>query len=146
MKPLPFTSIGLLAATLALPGCYVVPLDPRGEPVSYAAPAAPVAMAAPRPVPAVLHARLYPLNETAGKMGALTATVTDHANGHAVFSLVHAGEVLQGEASRTSAQRGIASAAGSGGTYVKCQYALAAHNRGTGACEFSNGARYQLHF
>lgn len=42
-----------------------------------------------------------PFNETAGKMGALTATVTDHANGH---------------------------------------------DRGTGTCEFSNGARYQLHF
>jgi len=130
-----------LAATLAsltLSGCYVVPIDMR-QPAVFP-------QVAPQPVPAVLHARLYPLNETAGKMGALTATVTDHANGHAVFTVPAAGELLQGEASRLDGKRGIASAAGPKGTYVKCEYALAAHNRGTGACLFSNGARYQLHF
>jgi hypothetical protein len=127
-----------VSLTTALSGCYVVPIDMR-QPAVFP-------HVVPQPVPAVLHARLYPLNETAGKMGALTATVTDHANGHAIFSLSAAGELLQGEASRLDAKRGIASAAGHQGTYVKCEYVLAAHNRGTGSCQFSNGARYQLHF
>ena len=159
----------LCSATLS--GCYVVPIDPRYPP----APGQPVVInqttgtpvTAPQPVPTVLQARLYPLNEMAGKMGALTATVTDSVNGHAVFSLNHGGELLQGEASRVAAgnpgfgsvhrevygdgrmpagQRGIASATGNRGTYVNCEYALADVNRGTGACLFSNGAKYQLHF
>jgi hypothetical protein len=135
----------LIATSLTaalLTGCYVVPIDMRQPPVyPHAAP-----QIAPQPIPAVLHARLYPLNETAGKMGALNATVTDHANGHAVFSLAHDGEILQGEASRIDGKRGVAGAAGPRGTYVKCEYVLAAYNRGTGSCQFSNGARYQLHF
>jgi hypothetical protein len=160
-----------LAAT-ALSGCYVIPIDPLNPPppgavlastsAGGASPALPV-----RPVPTILRARLYPLNETAGKMGALSATVTDSVDGHAVFSLTHGGETLQGEASRVatgypgfgkvhrevygdgrmpSGQRGIASAAGSAGTYVNCEYALNGPHRGTGACLFSNGAKYQLHF
>jgi hypothetical protein len=45
-----------------------------------------------------------------------------------------------------SGLRGIASAAGANGTYVNCEYALNGPNRGTGACLFSNGAKFQLHF
>src|SRR5690349_20679186 len=95
-------------ASLTLSGCYVVPIDARYPPVvpqSAPQPASyTVSVPAPQPLPAVLHARLYPLNETAGKMGALTATVADQANGHAVFSLSHDGELLQGEASRIDAK------------------------------------------
>jgi len=155
------SSIALLAAAGALSGCYVIPLDAPHSPAAAIVPAT-------QPIPIVLHARLYPLNETAGKTGALTAVVSDNANGHATFTLNYAGELLQGEASRVSAsypgfgkihrevynqsggmptgQRGIASAAGSRSTYVNCEYALTAPNRGTGACIFSNGAKYQLHF
>ena len=160
-------------AATALSGCYVVPIDPLHPPAPGQVVAVTssgggvVPVTAPQAVPTMLRARLYPLNETAGKMGALTATVSDSANGHAVFSLTHAGETLQGEASRVAAgypgfgtvhrevygdgrmpsgQRGIASAAGTGGTYVNCEYALNGPNRGTGACLFSNGAKYQLHF
>lgn len=160
-------------AATALSGCYVIPIDPLHPPAPgqvFAATSAGggvVPVTAPQPVPTMLRARLYPLNETAGKMGALTATVADSVNGHAVFSLTHAGETLQGEASRVAAgypgfgtvhrevygdgrmpsgQRGIASAAGTAGTYVNCEYALNGPNRGTGACLFSNGAKYQLHF
>jgi len=160
-------------AATALSGCYVIPIDPLHPPTPgqvFAATSAGggvVPVTAPQPVPTMLRARLYPLNETAGKIGALTATVADSVNGHAVFSLIHAGETLQGEASRVAAgypgfgtvhrevygdgrmpsgQRGIASAAGSAGTYVNCEYALNGPNRGTGACLFSNGAKYQLHF
>ena len=158
-----------LVAT-AVSGCYVIPIDPQNPPPSQSlvsSPSGAVPLAPARPVPGVLRARLYPLNETAGKMGALSATVSDSADGHAIFSLVHGNEVLQGEASRVapgypgfgtvhrevygdgrmpSGQRGIASAAGSAGTYVNCEYALNGPNRGTGACLFSNGAKYQLHF
>ncbi|HLS85830.1 MAG TPA: hypothetical protein VK043_05990 [Burkholderiales bacterium] len=157
-----------LGATALLSGCYVVPIDPRypaEQQVVVTQPAS--ATPAPRPLPITLQARLYPLNETAGKMGALTAVVSDSADGHATFTLHHAGEVLQGEASRVSAgypgfgtvhrqvygdgrmpagQRGIASGASPRGTYVNCEYALSGPNRGTGACLFSNGAKYQMHF
>ena len=164
------SSIAVLAAAGALSGCYVIPIDPSNPLPPGSAPHTSAAAIVPatQAVPTVLHARLYPLNETAGKTGALSAVVSDNANGHATFSLNYAGELLQGEASRVSAsypgfgkihrevynqaggmptgQRGIASAAGSRGTYVNCEYALGAANRGTGACIFSNGAKYQLHF
>lgn len=157
-------AVASLAAASTLSGCYVVPIDPR-VPAPVYQPGA--STGAPYPVPMTLQARLYPLNETAGKMGPLHATVVDSAEGRATFSLHHAGEVLQGEASRVApdypgfgavhrqvygqgampkGQRGIASAAGAKGTYVNCEYALNGPNRGTGACLFSNGAKYQLHF
>jgi hypothetical protein len=160
-----------LCGTAMLSGCYVIPIDHPQAPGHVLAVTSPgtstVAVPAPQPVPTILQARLYPLNEMAGKMGALTATVKDRLTGHATFSLSQGGEVLQGEASRVpagypgfgkvhrevygdgrmpSGQRGIASAAGAAGTYVNCEYALSAPNRGMGACVFSNGAKYQLHF
>ena len=156
-------------AAAVLSGCYVVPIDGRQPtPQQLATPgASAVVIPGSHPVPAALEARLYPLNEMAGKMGPLTASVVDRVNGHASFSLTQGGELLQGEASRVpagypgfgnvhrevygqgqmpSGQRGIASASGNRGTYVNCEYALTASNRGTGACLFSNGAKYQLHF
>jgi len=164
--------IAALCAGCSVSGCYVIPIDygnPPGQarlPAQGQGGAAIVGVPPAQAVPTTLQARLYPLNETAGKMGALSATVVDSANGHAAFSLNQAGELLQGEASRVPAgypgfgsvhrevygdgrmpagQRGIASAAGARGTYVNCEYALSAPNRGTGACLFSNGAKYQLH-
>jgi hypothetical protein len=144
----------VLAACMAaaLSGCYVIPIDPvrtPGQVVTVSPGTGTVSVPASQPVPTTLQARLYPLNETAGKTGALTATVVDTANGHASFNLTYAGELLQGEASRLSgphAGRGIASAAGPRGTYVNCEYAVRGVNRGTGTCQFSNGAKYQLHF
>jgi hypothetical protein len=172
MKRKSVIAVSALAASLS--GCYVIPVDPRypptpGQPyvVTPVPPAPGVPVTAPQSVPTNLQARLYPLNETAGKMGALTANIVDSVNGHATFSLTQGGEVLQGEASRVApdypgfgsihrqvygdgrmpaGQRGIASAAGTHGSYVNCEYALNAPNRGTGACLFSNGAKYQLHF
>ena len=159
--------------SLAVSGCYVVPVDSHTTPAGQAliwsptTPPAATPVTAPAALPATLQARLYPLNETAGKTGALTANVSDNANGHAIFTLNYAGETLTGEASRVAAgypgfgsvhrevygdgrmptgQRGVASATGGRGTYVNCEYALMAANRGTGACLFSNGAKYQLHF
>ncbi|HWA36772.1 MAG TPA: hypothetical protein VG873_02820 [Burkholderiales bacterium] len=158
-------AVAALAATASLSGCYVVPIDPRVPPATYEPGTSPAFV--PAALPVMLQARLYPLNETAGKMGPLSATVMDSANGRASFSLNYAGELMQGEASRVAAdnpgfgnvhrevygqghmpkgQRGIASAASPRGVYVNCEYALSAPNRGTGACLFSNGAKYQLHF
>ncbi len=153
-----------LTATL-LAGCYVVPID--GRPYPPPAPAHNPDAAGPLQR-LNLQARLYPLNDTAGKMGMLTAQVTDTLNGHGTFSLGVAGELLQGEASRVTndhpgfgavhrqvygdghmpgaGRRGIANAGGTRGTYVNCEYVLTAAARGTGACLFSNGARYQMHF
>lgn len=146
-------AITAIAAGVSLSGCYVVPIDPRypaAEQPGLNTVPRPLAVPASQPVPTTLQARLYPLNETAGKMGALTAMVSDNVNGHATFSLSHAGELLQGEASGVPAeypgfgkvhrevygegrmpagQRGIASAAGPRGTYVNCEYALNAPNR-----------------
>jgi hypothetical protein len=97
----------------------------------------------PQGGPASLQARLHPLNEIAGGMGPLSVTLNDNVSGHASFSLTYAGEQLQGE---PAGQRGIASAAGARGLYVNCEYAIMASNRGAGACLFSNGAKYQVHF
>ena len=157
----------------ALSGCYVVPIDPRyppepGHPVVITQPGPNlVPMPAPQTMPAILQARLYPINDVAGQMGALSAVVNDNLNGHATFTVNYGGDTLQGEASRVpnnypgfggvhrqvygdgrmpTGQRGIASAAGGRGSFVNCEYALTAAAKGTGACLFSNGARYQLHF
>jgi len=173
MKRKSVLAVSAVLVAASLSGCYVVPIDPRYPPpapgqslvMTPAGTAVPVP--APQPVPANLQARLYPLNEMAGKMGALTANIVDSVNGHATFSLSQGGDLLQGEATRVAqdypgfgsvhrqvygdgrmpaGQRGIASAAGARGSYVNCEYALTAPNRGTGACLFSNGAKYQLHF
>lgn len=167
-------AIGLaMGASALLSGCYVVPIDPRyppepGQPMVIASSGSSSVVLPPSPlVPTTLQARLYPLNETAGKMGALTATVVDSLNGHATFTLPEGGDLMRGEATRVATdypgfgsvhrqaygdghmprgQRGIASAVGAHGSYVNCEYALTAPDRGTGACLFSNGAKYQLHF
>ena len=155
-------------ASLAVSGCYIVPIDmpPPSAGVNYSPTAFAGGLPNP-PSPTVQQVRLYPLNETAGKTGMLAASVSDNARGHATFSVNYGGEILSGEAQRVPAgypgfgrvlrdvygdgkmpagQRGVAAATGGNGTYVNCEYALTAANRGTGACLFSNGAKYQLHF
>jgi hypothetical protein len=161
------------SAAASLSGCYVVPIDPRVAPEHgyhpvYVQPAQSVAVVpAQQPVPVALRGRLYPINDVAGRMGALTATASDNLTGHATFTIHYDADPLRGEASRVSdnypgfgkvhrqvygegrmpaGQRGIASAAGAQGNFVNCEYALTAAARGTGVCLFSNGAKYQLHF
>lgn len=165
-------ALSLIAASLT--GCYVIPIDSRmPPPAMYSGTQpegspAPVIVPAPQPQPVVLQARLYPANDVAGKMGVLTATVTDNLNGHGTFTINASNELLQGEATRvggdypgfgnihrqvygdgrmpTVGRRGIANAAGARGTYMNCEYVLTTAARGTGACVVSNGARYQIHF
>jgi hypothetical protein len=164
-------------AAVAVSACVVVPLDPRtGQPYPVSAPppnnpAVTVITppAASPPQPAVLTARLYPLNSQANKAGMLTAVVVDQQGGRGNFSLSYLGDNLQGEASRVDAgyaafgrvhqealgitqsrsysgQRGIANGVGGKGVSAQCEYLITGQARGTGACVFSDGAHYQMHF
>ena len=103
-------------------------------------------VAAP-PAPVVLHARLYPANELANRTGVITGTVTNMRTGKGRFQLQYQNETLLGEATRhgNDEKRGIASAYGSGGTFMQCEYQMNTPVQGAGTCTFSNGARYQVH-
>lgn len=160
-----------LAASLAFPaialsGCYVVPvvdsqgtvqyqhypLPPAGTPVVaahgvYPAPAVyPVPLSGP-PSPAILNARLYPDNELATRTGVITGTVANMMTGKGRFQLQYGSEILTGEATRVSndERKGIASAFGSSGAFMSCEYQMNNPRQGAGTCVFSNGARYKVH-
>ena len=119
--------------------------------------------------PALLNVRLYPLNAQANKGGLLSAQVLDNNAGHGTFSVPYLGDVLQGESTRVDAsyaafgrvhqqvlgmssprvftgRRGIANAYGPRGVNAQCEYVLTGPGAGTGVCEFSDGANYQMHF
>jgi hypothetical protein len=148
--------IGVLAASaVSLSGCYVLPVAPEGYPYGYPAypasppPAAaiPYAGAAAGQIPATLPARLYPANEIATQTGVVHGTVTNMMTGKGRFLLNYRGETLSGEATRVDgdSRRGVASAYGSGGSYMSCEYQMRTPQQGAGTCQFSNGAKYQVH-
>jgi len=136
------------------------------NPVTVITPPAPAAGVAPQP--SVLSARLYPLNTQANKGGLLTAVVVDNNTGRGSFTMAYLGDTLQGEATRVDAsyaafgrihnevlgysqrsfngRRGIANAFGSKGVNVQCEYVVTGPSMGTGVCQFSDGAKYQMHF
>ena len=141
--------------------------DAQGQPQSPVTIITPPVL--PQPAqPSVLSARLYPLNPQANKGGLLTAVVIDNNTGRGSFTLAYLGDTLQGEATRVDAgyaafgrihnevlgastrsfsgRRGIANAFGPKGVNVQCEYLITGPGMGTGACEFSDGAKYQLHF
>ena len=153
---------------------YPINRDTRGDASSTAAPApasvtivSPPAPAGP-PQPTVLNARLYPLNPQANKGGLLTAVVVDNNAGRGSFTLNYLGDTMQGESTRVDAnyaafgriynevlglnqrnfggRRGIANAYGNKGVNAQCEYLITGPGIGTGACQFSDGARYQIHF
>jgi hypothetical protein len=165
-----------MVAALALTACVAVPIDTRSGQVYWppaSSPTAPrealavVVPAAPSP-PATYTARLYPINDIANRAGMLTAIVVDGHGGRGSFTLSYLGEPMQGEATRvenghvgfgrihrevlglvtvtTQGRRGIANAFGARGVNAQCEYVLSGPSQGTGACLFSDGARYQLHF
>jgi hypothetical protein len=147
-------------------GPYVVTArDAQGQvPVAVVTP--PVAAGPPQA--SVLTARLYPLNAQANQGGLLTALVVDNNTGRGSFTLAYLGDTLQGEATRVDAsyaafgrvhnevlgysqrpfsgRRGIANAFGSKGVNAQCEYLITGASLGTGACMFSDGAKYQMHF
>jgi len=156
-------------AALALSGCYVVPIAPDGTPVYPAypinvpaplvVPAPATAASAPPPyvaaqpvlgapaMPAVLQARLYPSNDAATRVGMLSGSVTNMMTGKGRFQLEYRGEVLVGEATRVPGddRSGIANAYGDRGTYMNCTYRMTTPFQGTGTCNLSTGAQYQVH-
>ena len=147
----------MMGSALSLAGCYVVPVaGPEGQTLYAAYPIPPTYPVAPAPAsgahpgtafPVVLNARLYPDNDLASQGGVVTGTVANMMNGKGRFQLQYGGEVLTGEATRVSndSRRGIASAYGSGGSFMSCEYQMSNPRQGAGSCTFSNGARYKLH-
>ena len=142
-----------MAASLALSGCYVVPVNPEGYPgYPYAAtplpiPPLPASGPAQAVAPTVLQARMYPANERASQSGVLSGTVTNTALGKGRFQLNYRGETLTGEATRVDgdARRGLASAYGPSGTFMSCEYQMQSARQGVGTCTLSDGAKYQVH-
>jgi hypothetical protein len=139
----------LSVATLALAGCYVVPVyGPDGQvtPALYPIPPAPGTAGHP-PVPVTMQARLYPANDLANQTGMVSGTVTNMRTGKGRFQLQYGNEILTGEATRhgRDEKSGVASAYGSGGTFMQCEYQMNSPVQGAGLCTFSNGARYRLH-
>jgi hypothetical protein len=154
MKANPRLIAALSLASLAVAGCYVVPtaVGPDGQPIytAYPLPPVPPAPATIPPgaaSPIVLHARLYPDNDLATQTGVVTGAVTNMMNGKGRFQLQYGNEILTGEATRVSGddRRGIASAFGSSGSYMSCEYQMNTPRQGAGTCMFSNGARYKVH-
>ena len=147
MKTRNHVAIALTLPAIALSGCYVVPVAHDGTPVWPAPVAAPQPAAASPAFPAVMQARLYPANDVASRIGALSGTVTNMMTGKGRLQLAYKGEMLTGEATRVAddERRGVASAIGSNGTYMSCEYQLRTPVQGTGICTFSDGARYQVH-
>ena len=115
-----------------------------------------------------MHVRLYPLNAQANRSGLLTAQVVDNNAGRGTFLVPYLGDTLQGESTRVDAgypgfgivhqqvlgasprssggRRGIANAHGARGVNAQCEYVLTGQGTGTGVCQFSDGAHYQMHF
>ena len=142
------------------------PFASRDLPGTVTVVTAPPAAAAPQAT--TLSVRLYPLNPQANKGGLISALVVDNNAGHGTFSVPYLGDTLQGESTRVdssyaafgrihnevlgtaqrsfSGRRGIANAFGSKGVNAQCEYLLTGPGSGTGACLFSDGAKYQMHF
>ena len=147
-------------ALVALTGCVAVPTGPNGPYAYYPLAAVPPAntyadprgtMAVPQSylaqMPAVLQARLYPSNDIAAQTGMVSGTVTNMQTGKGRFQLQYGGELLVGEATRVDgdARRGVASAYGTSGGFMSCEYQMSSPRQGAGSCTFSNGAQYKAH-
>ncbi len=148
----PTAILATLIVSAGLTGCYVLPIGPDGQPVypaypPYATAQNPYPAPAPMAMPMVLQARLYPTNDAASQTGMLSGTITATPGGKGHFQLNYRGEILTGEATRVSndERRGVASAFGQGGLSMSCEYQMKDQRQGAGTCNFSNGARYQVH-
>jgi hypothetical protein len=134
----------------------------------YAVSPTPPVVAVQPPAPTLINVRLYPLNAQANKGGLLTAQVVDNNAGHGTFTVPYLGDTLQGESTRvdasypsfgvvhqqvlgaspriTTGRRGVANAYGARGINAQCEYVLTGPGAGTGVCQFSDGAYFQMHF
>ena len=138
---------GLGLATVAMAGCYVVPINPQtGQPQS--AYSTPQPLPVPPPASVTFAARLYPANDAAASYGMVGAVVTNDLNGRGTFSTVINGESFNGEATRmagSSSREGVANGAGNRGSYISCRYQMNSSTLGTGQCKLSNGAAFTMH-
>ena len=155
-------------AALSLSGCYIVPIGSedlgkihllmqqqanQAAPANAAPKSAAAQTASPAPaspqvtVPTSIQARLYPVNEIATENGMLTGSVTNMMNGKGRLQVSYRGELLTGEATRVAndERKGVASAWGPNGSFMTCEYQMSSPIRGAGTCNFSDGARYQVH-
>ena len=134
----------LSAYTLALAGCYVVPVVDRQGNMQYEYYSLPPAGAPSNSSAIALNVRLYLNNDIASQTGVVNGTVINMMNGKGRFQLQYGGEVLTGEPTRVSGdtRKGIASAYGSSGSYMNCEYQMDTPRQGAGTCTFSSSARY----
>lgn len=139
-------------AITALPGCYVVPMQPTPASTTVVVPSgpatpAPVVLPAAPQGPVTFTARLYPANEIASAYGMVAAMVTNDLNGRGHFSTAINGENFVGEATRVagSSREGLANGAGNRGSYLNCRYTMNSPTLGTGSCRLSNGALFTMH-
>jgi hypothetical protein len=136
-----FLAASLAGATLALTGCYVVPVQPQHVqgPTVYVPTAPPAAV--------TIAARLYPSNDLASSYGMISAVVTNDLNGRGTFSTAINGENFIGEATRSggSARTGVANGSGNRGSYINCSYQMNSATLGSGHCKLSNGATFTMH-
>jgi hypothetical protein len=153
---------------VAVSGCYILPVaNENGSVTHYVAPIPPAPAYPPTPAyppqsrmatsvgpvasvpagPIVLAAKLYPSNDVATQTGVISGTVTNQMNGKGRFQFEYRGEIFTGEATvvEGDAKRGVASAYGSSGGHMSCEYQLASARLGAGSCTFFNGAKYRLH-
>lgn len=131
---------GMAAATAALAGCYVVPLqNPPPQPMVH--------VPVPAPGPVTFSARLYPANDAASGYGTVMAVVTNDLNGRGHFTTNIGGESFSGEATRVagSSRDGLANGAGARGSYINCRYTMNSSTLGTGSCRLSDGAIFTMH-
>lgn len=151
LRPHVFAS-GIAAGLVS--ACYVVPMQGPDGAVRYQTyPLPPPGTVLPVPGPgaagqaATLPVRLYPANDKATATGIINGSVTNMMTGKGRFNVNYQGQVLTGEATRVSndEKRGVASAFGSGGMYMSCEYQMNTPFQGAGSCTFSDGAQYQLH-
>ena len=150
-------AVALSVQAFGLAGCYIVPVGPDGNYAIYIPTQPSPTYAGQSPVPStvpgqpaqprVLHARLYPDNETATQTGMVSGTVTTMMTGKGRFQMTYAGEMLTGVATRVSGdeRKGIASAYGASGAFMSCEYQMNTPLQGAGNCLFSNGAKYKVH-
>jgi hypothetical protein len=145
----------MIAASAVATGCYVLPVqqDGRPYPVTGGVIVAPSHVAtaplvAPPPAaPAVANLRLYPTNEAASRIGVVSGQVVNTLDGRGQFSVAVGAETFTGEATRTpnKSNTGVASAAGSRGGFLTCQYTMSSPTQGVGTCSLSSGAAFRMH-
>ena len=142
----------LLSAALvgmSLSGCYVVPANPEvysAYPYGANTPLPPPPPARVIPSDLRLQALLYPANDKAAQVGVLGGFVTSPGAARGQFQLNYRGEMLNGESSRAEGDAGrvMASAIGTRGTFMSCEYQMHSMRQGAGTCTVSDGASFRV--